>query len=277
MTTKNDETGWAIVDSMEMEIPQGYFAKEAIIIFMQDTDSSDWAATITVGTNQPHTITADDITTKVAQKHKATYNVKLTYTSNAELELNGENTGKLPITVVGSTKFYAINAEVICEPTEAAIEEWQLRLYKKIMDNYALKMQNYEQALKQADSGFGFVRGSNPATVLQTEQQELKRGCLNWLFQTNQLEASPVYSNWSVWFWGQNDCDSGNTFTPEMNLEEAKRGGLVAGFAENSFEWELMTYTYFPYFYGAQSRWHKLTQLTDSDLQFQNFYLMAFL
>ena len=45
----------------------------------------------------------------------------------------------------------------------------------------------------------------------------------------------------------------------------------VVAFAENSFEWNLMTYQYFPYFYGAQSRWHRLVQLTDSDLAFQNF------
>ena len=59
--------------------------------------------------------------------------------------------------------------------------------------------------------------------------------------------------------------------TSVMSFAEAQKGGLIASFVENSFEWELMTYTYYPYFYGAQSRWRKLTQLNDKDPQFQSF------
>jgi hypothetical protein len=136
------------------------------------------------------------------------------------------------------------------------------------MNNYERKLQDYNQALKEVSSSFGFQGGTNPATYRQTEQQELKRGCLRWLFPNDE------FSSWANWYSQEaqiNDKLWEHSMPGVTGNCENKRAGRILGFIENTFDWALMTYTFYPYFYGATTHWKKLAQLTNDDLQFQNF------
>jgi hypothetical protein len=53
---------------------------------------------------------------------------------------------------------------------------------------------------------------------------------------------------------------------------QAVADGERAKFMEQCFEWELLTYTLYPYYWANQGRWRSLYQLSDTDPQ-----LLAFL
>ena len=58
---------------------------------------------------------------------------------------------------------------------------------------------------------------------------------------------------------------------PEVDVLEALYEGPIVQFFEQAFEWEQMTYLYYPYFWGRKSNWTKVTNLSDPDPLFQQF------
>jgi hypothetical protein len=270
-------SGTMVAVTENITIPTGYYAYQADVTLVQDKTGTDYYLTFAIGKNKPHHTTYSTILGSgsweaggVAMFVRKQYGGLAWYNGwipNPE-KLNQENDGKLPITIVGGSNFYTITVEVVCKPTEKTIEEWQQKAFNTIMNNYERKLQEYNQALKETQSSFGFQRGTNPAMYRQIEQQELKRGCLRWLF------AKDEFSSWANWY--NKEASDSNTFW-ETSMPgvtgncENKRAGQILGFIENTFDWALMTYTFYPYFYGAVNHWKKLAQLSNNDLQFQNF------
>jgi hypothetical protein len=52
---------------------------------------------------------------------------------------------------------------------------------------------------------------------------------------------------------------------------QAAADGERTKFMEQCFEWELLTYTLYPYYWANQGRWRPLYQLSDADPQLLEF------
>jgi len=63
---------------------------------------------------------------------------------------------------------------------------------------------------------------------------------------------------------------------PEFDCCEAIRDGSYVQFVEQCFEWRLMTYIFFPYFWGRKCNWQKIYQLDDIDPIFLSFLQAGF-
>jgi hypothetical protein len=196
----------------KIEITAGYFAYQADVVLTEDNVGNDYLLTFSIGNNKPFYSNYNAIVmnnsivggkaTDVVLYVKQQYGGLLANNSINPLKLNKE-TGNLPITIVGGSNFYTITVEVLCKPTDKTIEEWQQKAFNTIMNNYERKLQAYDQAVKEVSSGFGFHGGTNPAMYRQTEQQELKRGCLRWLF------ANDEFSSWANWYNQEASADGG--------------------------------------------------------------------
>jgi hypothetical protein len=62
------------------------------------------------------------------------------------------------------------------------------------------------------------------------------------------------------------DCDY-----PEFDCCEAIHDGSIVQFFEQLFEWRLMTYSFYPYFWGRKCNWDTIYQLDDADPLFLQF------
>jgi hypothetical protein len=172
--------------------------------------------------------------------------------------LNEQET--VPVCIIGRTEFYGVTINIECERSFELLEEWKIKTYGAIIAAYENKKAQYEQSLAQARVQRGVnIMGTNPLMNRAIEQQELKKQCLNWLYQGTN------FSSWALWHYGHNG-------EPHWNIDcDAVKAGENAKFMEQCFDWNLMTYKFLPYFYGAKSRWKKLYQLNDTDPQFLNF------
>ncbi len=58
---------------------------------------------------------------------------------------------------------------------------------------------------------------------------------------------------------------------PEIRFDELDLETDIIKFFEQGFEWEQMTYNFYPYFWGRKKRWIKIMQFNDDDPLFNNF------
>lgn len=172
--------------------------------------------------------------------------------------LNGED-DVVPVTVMGRTRMYGVNVQVECTRTSQAYEAWQQKTYRAILAGYAAQLAAYETALAEAKAAAGVViRGTNPALNRQTESIELQKGCLRLLTAGAGLSSEAMK-------------DGGEYGYPEFSPCTAIRDGSIVQFFEQLFEWRLMTYVFYPYFWGRKSKWTEFYRLDDVDPLFLSF------
>src|SRR5262249_45822242 len=120
------------------------------------------------------------------------------------------------------------------------------------------KYDNVVQAAK-IRAGFTQIQGKNPVANRETEQIELKRGCISLLTGQRFETFDAMVSNVSP--YGD----------PEIDFAEAKVAGETILFFEESLEWTNMTYVFYPYFWSSKQEWVMLSQLDDDDPLFGKF------
>lgn len=172
--------------------------------------------------------------------------------------LHGED-DVVPVAVLGRTRMYGVNVEVQCLRTVRAFETWRQKTFRAILDGYASKLAAYETALAQAQTQAGVqIRGTNPALNRQTEATELEKGCLRLFTSCARLTIDAMQEN-------------GDEGYPDFDCCTAIRDGNIAQFFEQLFEWRLMTYAFYPYFWGRKSKWAEIYRLDDVDPLFLSF------
>ncbi|NHZ95175.1 hypothetical protein [Massilia sp. CCM 8734] len=150
---------------------------------------------------------------------------------------------------------YVATVEVYCQRTDRAYEEWQIKTFEKIMAAYQAAVAQYEDKLRAAEARRGVViTGQNPGINREIERTEMKKHCITTLtgerFQNfNSMSGSP----------------------PEIDLPDAAEEGRFIQFFEQAFEWEQMTYLFYPYFWGRKQNWATLSTTFDNDPLFTRF------
>ena len=156
---------------------------------------------------------------------------------------------------------YAVVINVFCRATAEEEQKWKLATYNLIMNAYKDKLNQYETALEtvRIRSGFTEIQGTNPLANRETEKTELKRGCIS-LLTGQQFESFDAMNR-----------HMGTSGYPEIDFDEAAEEGRFISFFEQSFEWNNMTYVFYPYFWSNKDQWALLSQLKDDDPQFLKF------
>jgi hypothetical protein len=168
----------------------------------------------------------------------------------------------LPVTV-NSLRFYnyEVLVTVLCTLSEEKFRAWQLKTFASIMNAYAEEKSRYDQAVAEArfaarDATIG---GTNPRKNRETEQIELKKGCIAQLSGQRFDLFDAVVSDVAPYGY------------PEVDFAEAKAEGAYIQAFEQSFEWQNLTYVFYPYFWGRKAEWPTTAQLTDNDPLFERF------
>jgi hypothetical protein len=157
---------------------------------------------------------------------------------------------------------FAVTVQGVCTLDDAAFVAWQLKTYDKILAAYQALQAAYDEKLanaKQARADVA-ITGQNPAFNRQVESQELKKLCITMM--TGQHFGQ---------FHAVTAPGDAPTHHPEVDVLEALREGPIVQFLEQAFEWEQMTYLFYPYFWGAKQGWAKLAGVSDPDPLFQRF------
>ncbi|QYF93729.1 hypothetical protein KY495_00350 [Massilia sp. PAMC28688] len=147
-------------------------------------------------------------------------------------------------TAWGAVEQFTVNFYIVWTRTQRAVEQWQLASYQIIQEEYERKLAAYRAQVAEAVITEPHMRA--------IERAELKRAIIE-IVRAGGAQPTPAPA-----------VDlSGRPTIQVANLEAAAR---EVRFVEVAFEWEQMTYSFQPYFFGQESGWgaHNFVQQGDS-------------
>ena len=176
----------------------------------------------------------------------------------------------IPISVMGWFTGFHVNAVAVCRIKPETIAKWQAKTYEAIMNAYERQLADYNEqvAATQIQAGVR-IEGRNPDLNRKIEKDELKKGVLRQL--TNDFAATRVGGTWRYDEKFDAMQANGPSGWPEFDVGEALTEGRIIQFFEQAFEWNNVTYRFYPYFWGRESVWRTTFPLTDPDPSFVDF------
>ncbi|WP_238639951.1 hypothetical protein [Chryseobacterium elymi] len=161
-----------------------------------------------------------------------------------------------------------VNASVKCKLTTEAKNEWLQTAFNKIIEAYEIDLAKYEAALADAKALGAQIKGSNPGFYRKIENTILRRNCISYMLSQNP--------NAELTF-GKNKYYQTDNSTESFTNTEIKVDGTLDRYAafikfmEQAFEWELISYYLYPYYWGNRANWGDLYQFDDNDPVFRAF------
>lgn len=147
------------------------------------------------------------------------------------------------------------SGRIKCVRTDKSYNEWQLSVYEKLLAKYASDLQAYkaEKARYDADKLRNEKLGRNPFLNREIERTELKRMAISYI-------SCQFYDQFTAMKRNVKPCGY-----PQMDLEQAEKDGKFIQFFEQLFDWNLMTYLFYPYFWGQKCDWAQKIQEDSGD------------
>lgn len=233
---------------LELKIPEGYFCSRVRYTYGQvysGQDNNHTQGHIAIGNGQQNVLNSDT--------HSA---------NDAVVDVEG----LLPISIsVHDVGAFNLNIFADCDRKTEYYQAWQATTFLKIMEAYDKKVQKYEDDLasyKNANptQAEAIDYNFNPIIARSIEMREIKRICI-------EMITSPFGFN-----MGRNNymLDT-NAHKVILNAAYENYANHVK-FLEEAFDWELMAYLLYPYYWADQSDWSTLIKESSSaDYIFQAF------
>lgn len=167
--------------------------------------------------------------------------------------------------------WYNASIRIKCERNQEVFLEWQAKTYQKIQEAYEGRLAEYHaQLARLAEEAKVEVASDrlNPGVNRQVEQRELVR--LSIEMMTRPFDLKIGQDHYTYDFGG---CRGGISIVPKVKQSPAfEEYVTMARFFEEAFDWGLMSYTFYPYYWADQCQWKDMLQSQDSaDPIFQAF------
>jgi hypothetical protein len=154
---------------------------------------------------------------------------------------------------------YFVTVIATCARTQEKYETWQIQTFEKITAAYQALKATYDEKIAQRDTQQGVViHGQNPLINREIEKNELKKGSIKLLMDT--------------WQFGSFDAmKQAGDAVPDFDIFDAIGEGTISQFFEQAFEWENITYLFYPYMWGRFNQWIPKINTYDTDPLFTKF------
>jgi hypothetical protein len=170
--------------------------------------------------------------------------------------------GPVPISLAAyDVRAFAVNVQAVCNRTPEALARWRLQTYDKIVAAWQALQTVYDQKVSQARTAAGVaIEGRNPGQNRAIERAELKKLCVTMM-------TGEHFGRYDA----MTEPPPGSTRAAEVDVLAALEQGRIVQFFEQAFEWEQMTWLYYPYIWGRKKHWPEVSGLTDPDPMFMQF------
>lgn len=168
--------------------------------------------------------------------------------------------GIIPVALVCyDVNAYFANVVATCHRTPEKYEAWQITTFEKITAAYTALKAAYDQKVRAQESQQVVqVKGQNPRINREIEKTELKKGSIKLLMDTWEFASFQAMKQ------------SGDD-PPDFDIFDAVKEGKIQQFFEQAFEWENITYLFYPYFWGRTNQWIGKINNYDEDPLFTQF------
>ena len=160
---------------------------------------------------------------------------------------------------------FSLNVLANCYLKPEKYEAWRAETFLAIWEAYNKRLQEFNEA--EAAANIGTTTGQsldynyNPMIGRAIEQRELKRACIEMMMRPFSLNI------------GQNHYigGSGSNYKVNQTLALDKYADQVR-FFEEAFDWDIISYMFFPYYWGKEADWSALIkEQSSADFIFQAF------
>lgn len=160
--------------------------------------------------------------------------------NNVELAFVGEDVGG-----------FGVSLEIKCYRTEEALQQWQYETFNAIITAYEEALEKYKAEVSANDGNN--KDKTNPMFYRQIENIALRKNCISYLLNEKVMGGINLYEG-----------NTASTYKVLMKNNLDKYASLVK-FLEQAFEWDIMSYTFYPYYWANRSEWNNLYQFNESD------------
>ena len=146
---------------------------------------------------------------------------------------------------------YSAHLIVQCTVKADVLLTWQFAVHKSLVAAYQNQLDAYNTSLAafnsaQADKATAmqnYISNRDPFYNREAERTELKRLAISWL-------TCQFFDQFNAMKQRVQPCG-----LPQMNLHQADEQGKIVRFWEQAIDWDLMTYLFYPYFWGRKCTW----------------------
>lgn len=140
----------------------------------------------------------------------------------------------------------------------AHLAEWQMDTFNAIIDAYQERLEEYKNTMAEIAAQKVRITADNPAYLRRIENTVLKKNCIAYLIGHLNM--------------GKNFIGGNSTATTHVNLTESMdKYAATVKFFEQAFEWDLMEYRFYPFYWADRTRWNNLYNLDNDDALFRSF------
>lgn len=239
-------TGFA---SNDIKIPKDYMAYEGTV---------HWSVTTKKNGNTTLAISLGDSLKKVIGKssiNTASYDFSDAYTDSVPFSYHAWeiHSGNFSVTVY-------------CKRTDEVYEKWQNETYKVIMDGYNERLLEYNDFIRNQEVDEEVYEKKKELSSQMNrsiEKRELKRIAIDLMAKPHEIETTGDHYK----------ANSSKELKERIeDKEKFQKHAETVKFFEQAFDWEIMAYTFYPYYYGAKANWDANFEYNEgSDPIFQAF------
>jgi len=177
---------------------------------------------------------------------------------------------EVPITI-GTTNIHYFHAtiNIKCVLQEEYKKSWLQKAFNKIIEAYEVELEKYNQALAEAKALGVQIKGSNPGFYRKIENTILRRNCISYMIDQN-TNAALTFGKSKYY---NNGYSSGEDFlNTDIKVDKTlDQYAAFVKFMEQAFEWDIMSYYFYPYYWGDRKKWSDMYQFDDNDPTFRAF------
>ena len=164
---------------------------------------------------------------------------------------------------------YSVDLLLTYEILPIKLEEWQNETYALIISAYNNLLDTYNQSLAAANAARKEEEARetfNPAINRDIEQKELKRLCIELFTDPHGIDMGKDFIREDT------SCGLDNPIPVIKKTRKFQRYTATAKFFEQAFEWGIMSYIFYPYYWAGKCSWKELLREQDkADPLFQSF------
>ena len=245
-------------ETVDIQLPEGYVTKSASLKLFcrRDDERTRHVVSIAFGDKKLY--------------YSYDGGTKFTLTENDLMDRTSDNTYTLTdyketlsfsYSILNYMSFsiaFSINLKL--DDTKKA--QWQKETFDAIIEGYERQLDAYNQSLAEQKASGVEILDSNPLFYRQIEQTVLRKNCISYLLPPNNFVRK----------FGKQMYE-GNLITNfKIKLDQQMDDySSFVKFMEQAFEWELMSYNFYPYYWGYENDWEKLYKFDSDDATFRSF------
>lgn len=204
---------------------------------------------------------------------------KQTDTFNINIDLSPNVVGSASFSI-SYRKVYnysgSFKVKLISDPV--LFTEWQEETFLALQTAYQAKLDAYndelalQQAAQQAEAdqqendNYG-----NPAMNRLIEERELKRLCIEMMSKPYCYDMGKSFNTCKTYACSSDCGEVENQVSEVVQSRELEKYAEFIKFFETAFHWEIFSYVFYPYYYGAKCSWSELLQTKNDDPIFEAF------